>query len=72
MFQAKDAIMELQPICEFWDFLYHLVDVSIVFVGVVPGTLEHHLRLVLALLALARLAPVRCGVSTTAAWTASV
>lgn len=50
MFQAKDAIMELQPICEFWDFLYHLVDVSIVFVGVAPGTLEHHLRLVLELL----------------------
>lgn len=42
--------MELQPICEFWDFLYHLVDVSIVFVGVAPGTLEHHLRLVLELL----------------------
>lgn len=53
VFQAKDAIMELQPTCEFWDFLYHLVDVSIVadiFVGIVPGTFKHHLRLVLELL----------------------
>lgn len=44
--------MELQPICEFWDFLYHLVDVSVVFVGVVPGTLEQRLRLGLELLTL--------------------
>lgn len=50
VFQAKDAIMEMQPTCEFGDFLYHLVNFPIVddiFVGLVPGSLEHHLRLVL-------------------------